>query len=123
MAQILVIEDDVQLQRMLNQTLRILGHEVEQAFDGAEGVRLCEAAPPDVVLTDILMPNQDALQTIRQLRRACPGVQIIAMSGGSRLLGDMDALPIAMRFGACRVLYKPFGHKELSAALNEAVCA
>ena len=85
------------------------------------GLRLCQTSPPDVVLTDILMPNQDGLQTIRQLRLTCPDVQIIAMSGGSQLLADMDTLPFAMHFGARRVLYKPFGHKELSAALHEAV--
>ena len=67
MARILVIDDDVPLQNMLRLTLKLLGHEVEQAFDGAEGLRLCQTSPPDVVLTDILMPNQDGLQTIRQL--------------------------------------------------------
>ena len=123
MMRILVIDDDELLQRMLKQTLQLLGHEVEQAFDGAEGVRRCQASPPDVVLTDILMPNQDGLQTIRELRRACPDVQIIAMSGGTRVFADMDALPFALHFGARRVLYKPFGHKELTAALHEAVGA
>jgi CheY-like chemotaxis protein len=123
MARILVIDDDVQLQRLLQMTLKLLGHEVTQAFDGAEGVRLCQASPPDVVLTDILMPKQDGLQTIRELHRACPEVRIIAMSGGSPLLADLDALPIAARFGARRVLYKPFSQKELSAALHEAVGA
>ncbi len=123
MARILVIDDDVQLQQMLKLTLELLGHQVEQAFDGAEGARRCQASPPDVVLTDILMPNQDGLQTIRELRRACPVVRIIAMSGGSQALADMDALPFAARFGARRVLYKPFGRKELSAALEEAISA
>src|SRR5437764_11972823 len=120
MARILVIEDDVLLQRMLKQTLQMLGHEVAQAFDGREGVRPCRAATHDLVLTDILMPNQDGLQTIREVRRACPEVKIIAMSGGSQILADLDALPFAARFGATRVLYKPFGHKQLAAALQEA---
>ena len=121
MARILVIDDDVMLQRMLKQTLRLLGHEVTQAFDGKQGVRLCEQSPPDLVLTDILMPDQDGLQTIRQIRRACPEVKIIAMSGGSQTWPEMDALPFASRFGARKVLYKPFGHGQLEAAINEAV--
>ncbi len=123
MARILVIDDDVQLQRMLKLTLQVLGHEVEQAFDGAEGVRRCQASPPDAVLTDILMPKQDGLQTIRELRKTCPDVRIIAMSGGSERLATMDPLSFAAHFGARSVLYKPFGAKELSAALNQAVGA
>ena len=123
MARILVIDDDVMIQRMLKQALTLLGHEVAQAFDGREGVQLCHASPPDVVLTDILMPNQDGLQTIRELRRTCPEVWIIAMSGGSRTWPELDALPFAARFGARRVLYKPFGHDELKAALHEAATA
>jgi len=123
MARVLVIDDDVMLQRMLKHALRLAGHDVVQAFDGREGVRLCQAAPPDVVLTDILMPNQDGLQTIRELRRACPDVKIIAMSGGSLNLPNMDPLPFARRFGARRVLYKPFGNDELMEAVQEAVGA
>ena len=121
MARILVIDDDVLLQRMLKQTLHLLGHEVTQAFDGKQGVRLCEQSPPDLVLTDIIMPDQDGLQTIRHLRRACPDVKIIAMSGGSQFWPEIDALPFASRFGARQVLYKPFGHGQLEAAINEAV--
>ncbi|HVS34615.1 MAG TPA: response regulator [Gemmataceae bacterium] len=120
MARILVIDDDEQLQRMLKLTLQVLGYDVDQAFDGKAGVTLCRTSPPDIVLTDILMPNQDGLETIRELRRACPDVKIIAMSGGSESLTGIDALPFAARFGARRVLYKPFNHKELSTALHEA---
>ena len=123
MARILVIDDDVMLQRMLKQTLHFLGHEVAQAFDGEQGVRLCEKSPPDLVLTDILMPNQDGLQTIRELRRTCPDVKIIAMSGGSQLWPEMDALSFASRFGARRVLCKPFGHGQLESAIKEAIGA
>jgi CheY-like chemotaxis protein len=122
MAQILVIDDDVMLQRMLKETLTYLGHEVRQAFDGREGVRLCREAPPDLVLTDIMMPEQDGLQTIRELGRTCPNVKIIAMSGGSNLLPGLDALTFATRFGARQVLYKPFAHDELRAALNTVIC-
>ncbi len=121
MARILVIDDDVMLQGMLKVTLQRLGHEVEQAYDGVEGVQSCQLSPPDIVLTDILMPNQDGLQTIRELRHACPEVKIIAMSGGSQIFSDMDALPFSVRLGARRVLYKPFDCSELSDALHEAV--
>jgi DNA-binding response OmpR family regulator len=123
MARILVIDDDVMLQRMLKQFLYLLGHDVRQAFDGKEGVRLCEESPPDLVITDILMPNQDGLQTIRELRRTCPEVKIVAMSGGSQLWPELDGLPFASRFGAQQVLYKPFGRGQLEHAVNEAIGA
>lgn len=123
MARILVIDDDVMIQRMLHDTLQFLGHEVRQAFDGREGVRLCREEAPDLVLTDILMPNQDGLQTIRELRRERPDLQIIAMSGGSRMWPEIDALPFAAHFGAREVLYKPFGHEQLRTAINAAIGA
>jgi len=122
MAQILVIDDDKMLQRLLKEILHFLGHEVRQAFDGKEGVRLCRAAPPDLVLTDIMMPDQDGLQTIRELRRFCPEVKIIAMSGGSLVLPNMDALSFASRFGTQQVLHKPFARHELQAALAAVAC-
>jgi CheY-like chemotaxis protein len=122
MAQILVIDDDVMLQRVLKEILLFLGHEVRQAFDGKEGVRLCRESPPDLVLTDILMPEQDGLQTIRELRRFCPEVKIIAMSGGSRFWPQLDPLLCATQFGARQVLHKPFAHNELRAALNAVAC-
>ncbi len=123
MARILVIDDDVMIQRMLQETLHLLGHEVRQAFDGREGVQLCREEAPDLVLTDILMPNQDGLQTIRELRRERPDLKIIAMSGGSRVWPELDALPFAVRFGAREVLYKPFGHEQLRTAIDSAVVA
>jgi DNA-binding response OmpR family regulator len=122
MARILVIDDDVMLQVMLKEALTLLGHEVRQAFDGKEGARLCREAPPDLVLTDIMMPEQDGLQTIRELRRSCPEVKIIAMSGGSHVLPELDSLPFASKFGARQVLYKPFAHDELKAALSAVAC-
>ena len=122
MAQILVIDDDKMLQGVLKEILHFLGHEVRQAFDGREGVRLCREKPPDVVLTDIMMPEQDGLQTIRELRRICPEVKIIAMSGGSHILPDFDALAFASRFGARHILQKPFAHDQLRAALNAVAC-
>jgi CheY-like chemotaxis protein len=122
MAQILVIDDDKMLHRVLKEILHFLGHEVRQAFDGKEGVRMCRESPPDLVLTDIMMPEQDGLQTIRELRRFCPEVKIIAMSGGSHVLPELDALAFASRFGARQVLHKPFAHDELRAALNAVAC-
>ena len=122
MAQILVIDDDVMLQRVLKEILHFLGHEVRQAFDGKEGVRLFRESPPDLVLTDILMPEQDGLQTIRELRRECPEVKIIAMSGGSLFWPEMDSLSCAARFGARHVLRKPFAPDELREALAAVAC-
>ncbi len=122
MARILVIDDDVMLQRLLKETLTVLGHEVCQAFDGREGVGACRESPPDLVLTDVMMPEQDGLQTIRELRRLCPDVKIIAMSGGSFAFPQLDVLSLARHFGARQVLYKPFAHEDLTAALSAVAC-
>ena len=122
MAQILVIDDDLMMQSVLKEMLTFLGHEVRQALDGREGVRFCRESPPDLVLTDIMMPEQDGLQTIRELRSSSPKVKIIAMSGGSQHLRGMDVLGFASHFGARQVLYKPFAQDELQIALSAVAC-
>ena len=71
-----------------------------------------------MVITDLLMPEQEGLETIRELRRDFPGVKIIAISGGDKT-GTMDFLPVATKLGAQRVLPKPFERDELLGAIQE----
>jgi YesN/AraC family two-component response regulator len=77
-----------------------------EARDGREGVQCYRTAPTDLVLTDIWMPEQEGLETIRALRREFPAVKIIAMSG-SREFGSLDVLRVAEQFGALHMLEKP----------------
>ena len=82
MSRILLIDDDDQFRGMLQQALRREGYEVVEARDGKEGVICFRTAAIDLVMTDILMPEQEGLQTIRELRAEFPAIKIIAISGG-----------------------------------------
>jgi DNA-binding response OmpR family regulator len=121
LARILVIDDETPIRDMIRLALNLHGHEVLQARDGKEGLRLYRERDPDVILTDILMPEQDGLQTIREIQRTRPQAKIIAMSGGSRRWDLPELLPVAEKLGAHSLLYKPFGKAELLQALDAVV--
>ena len=118
MARILVIDDDPDTRELLEQTLTPAGHEVILAADGREGVERHRTSPADLVITDIYMPKQGGLETIREFRNRFPEVCIIAMSG--RALA-VTMLSIAQDFGAVAVLHKPFAAEELIAAAAKAL--
>jgi DNA-binding response OmpR family regulator len=117
-ARILVIDDEDQSRQMLQQALERAGYEVTTARDGSEGLRRFREAPTDLVITDILMPEKEGLETIMDLRREFPAVKIIAVSGGGRT-GSLNFLDIAKRLGARRTLQKPFGLREMLAVVHE----
>jgi CheY-like chemotaxis protein len=106
MARILIIEDDDLLRDVLAKALELAGHEVTQACNGQEGVDLFRACPADLVLTDLVMPVQEGVETILQLRKQYRHTPIIAMSGGA--VNTKLYLSIAGRIGAQRILPKPF---------------
>jgi DNA-binding response OmpR family regulator len=118
MARILLIEDSEEVRRLLARALRHAGHEVAVASGGVEGLRLFRVAPADIVITDIFMPEQDGLETIRDLRREGRPFRMIAMSGGGTA-GQMEVLKTARHMGADRVLAKPFRIAELTALIEE----
>ncbi len=106
MPRILIIEDDAQTRDMLSQLLQRHGYEVSLAADGIDGMRQFRAEPADLVLTDLLMPGKEGLETIRDLLDEFVGVKIIAMSGGGRL-GNLGYLAAAEKLGATRAIAKP----------------
>lgn len=118
MKRILVIDDDSQTRQMLRQALERAGYSVVEARDGAEGLQYYQENPADLVITDILMPEKEGLETIRELREKFPSVKIIAISGGGRT-GKLDFLPVAKKLGALRTLYKPFPLQELLDAVRD----
>jgi CheY-like chemotaxis protein len=117
MPHILLIEDDDDVRNMLRKTLEVLGHTVAAASNGKEAIALYQTTPADIVLTDIIMPEKDGLETIRELRRNHPEIKIIAMSGGGRVSAK-SYLPIAKMLGAAQILTKPFTHDQITAAIN-----
>src|SRR5208283_2976492 len=99
MKRILVVDDNAEVRRALSKTLLKAGYDVITAEDGAAAVRVYRGQSFDLVITDLIMPNQEGLETIMELRRLTPEVKIIAISGGGRL-GPEDYLPIAQGIGA-----------------------
>ena len=105
MARILIIDDDPDMRSLLEQTLKRLGYEIEMAADGKEGLKLYDAKPADVVITDLYMPTKGGLETIIELRRRSPQLPIIALSGTG---AAEKMLSIAQKFGAFASIHKPF---------------
>src|SRR5438105_4781478 len=106
MARILIIEDDPQVRAMLEAFVRSAGHEVSVSEDGQQGTTSFRKKPADVVITDLVMPNQDGIETIVAFKKEFPKVPIIAMSGGS---ARDPILSAATKLGAVAILEKPFG--------------
>jgi DNA-binding response OmpR family regulator len=117
MARILIIDDDVEFCIFLQEILERAGYEVVVAHNGREGVACYEATSIDLVITDILMPQQEGLETITALQRLNPQVKIIAVSGGGQT-GRMDFLYVATVLGVQRTLRKPFTRQELLEAVR-----
>jgi len=118
MAKILIIDDDSQIRGMLRRVLQRAGHGVLEASDGNQGVALCRRDLPDVVLTDIVMPEKEGIGTIVELRREWPGLPIIAMSGGARY-GPREYLEAARHLGAALALEKPFRPRQVLEAIEQ----
>jgi len=118
MARVLVIDDEEQVRTLIREVLEGAGHEVMEAGNGREAMKLFEANPTSVVITDLVMPEQDGLETIRELRRRFPAVKIIAVSGAQQKL-NLDLLYVAEKLGALRTLEKPFDIRKLVALVEE----
>ena len=107
MALIVLIDDDEEIRRVLSRILLSAGHAVIEAENGKIGLRRVRDDHPDLVLTDILMPDKDGIEAIEDIRRLSPVPKIIAMSGGGRYTG-FEFLEIAKGLGADALLTKPF---------------
>lgn len=117
MPTILVIDDDAPIREMLKKTLAREGHTVAEAENGREAIKAIENATPGLVLTDIVMPEQDGIETIPLLRRRFPGIKIIAMSGGGPMRAE-ELLYISKKLGADGCLAKPFSNDVLLAEIQ-----
>ena len=113
MPSILVVDDDNQIRRLVRETLEQAGYHVTEARDGKEALQQYRLAPVDLVLMDILMPNQDGLETTVALRREFPDVKIIVITGGSDMIGALNFFDVAKMLGAHGTRQKPFEMKAL----------
>ena len=121
MARILIIDDDEQFRAMLAQMLEEDAHSVTVACDGDEGLSLIAEAMPQLIITDILMPHKDGIETIAALSQAGSEIPIIAVSGGQRVTTADFNLALASLIGVKATLAKPFTRADLRLALKQAL--
>ncbi len=114
---ILLIDDDETFHRLVHVMLTTAGYDVQAAANGKIGVACYRQQRCDVVITDILMPVGEGLETIEALKGLDPDVKIIAMSSGGE--GEFGYLQTAVAFGARRILHKPFSRDELLLTLTD----
>jgi DNA-binding response OmpR family regulator len=119
---ILVIDDDGGSRCLIENALQFHGHQVLVAANGVSGMRLMRLEQPDIVITDILMPDQDGLGIIRCMRHEYPAVKILAISAGGAV-GSLDLLVAAGRLGADATLAKPFLPEQLFESVNRLASA
>jgi DNA-binding response OmpR family regulator len=118
MIRILAIDDDIKIREMLKQYLERAGYEVLVAPDGKEALKLHQAKPVNLIITDIVMPEKEGLETIMDFQRQSPGMKIIAISGGGKIEAN-EYLNLAKMLGAQKTLSKPFELRDLLAAVRE----
>jgi DNA-binding response OmpR family regulator len=118
MKRILVIDDEEQVLNALGFALACEGYRVVKAFDGKEGMKLHREDPVDLIITDLIMPEKEGIETIRELTAEFPNIKIIAISGGGRI-GPENYLTMAKMLGAQRTLTKPIGRDELVRTVKE----
>ena len=118
MPKILIVDDDPQIRLLLTERFQKAGFEASCAANGRECMKMLSIAVPDVVITDLIMPEQEGIETIMQLRRDYPQIKIIAISGGIRG-GTVNFLSAARELGAAKAYKKPFQFQELLSGVNE----
>lgn len=118
MANILVIDDEPRMIRVIGEILNKAGHEVVTTQSGDEGIACIARHAIDLVITDIIMPEKEGIETIGEIKQDHPDLPIIAISGGS-LKGAGSYLETAAALGAVATLEKPFHSFELLQVVDE----
>ena len=115
---VLLIEDDPDVRQLLARLLAQHCRDVEIAADGLEGLRRIRRRSFDLVVTDILMPEREGLEIIRELVGRPLRPRILAISGGGQRLTSVDCLEMALHLGADATLRKPFHPREFADAVQ-----
>ena len=117
MTTILLIDDDPLVAFTVERMLQGAGHVIVRAPDGDKGLKLLKESRFDLVITDIIMPVKEGIETIREIREHDAKIPVIAVSGGGHGSGG-NYLRMAQALGATEVLAKPFDQDELLAAVD-----
>jgi CheY-like chemotaxis protein/signal transduction histidine kinase len=122
MSQVLIVDDEAGIRRLMRVILERAGYSVETAMNGQEGLRKFRRAPTDLVISDIIMPDMDGLEVMRTIKHEKPMVDIIAISGG----GQVDAgnyLDLATKLGARYAFKKPLDRHAFVSAVDKILAA
>ena len=122
MARILIIDDEEDVRYVLRRILGRAGHEILEAADGGEGIEIDKSEAPDLVITDIFMPEVEGMETLREIKKNHPDQKIIVISGGGKS-GYLDILDAAVSLGAMERIAKPFSPSELLAKVDFCLAA
>jgi DNA-binding NtrC family response regulator len=117
---ILLIDDDKAVRETICDMLEESGFTVFQASHGAEGMKWLAANQAELVITDVLMPEMEGIETIKEIRTLNPDAKIIAISGGGAT-GNMTYLEIAQKLGANMTLSKPIALRQLLNAVAQLI--
>jgi DNA-binding NtrC family response regulator len=118
---ILIVDDDAGMRNVLAALLSAEGHLPVSAGNGTEAAEVMAREPVDLILTDILMPDKDGLELIKDVRGAHKRIPIVAFSGGGYRIGTRYCLQIAKAIGATTVISKPFDRQQLLSAIEDAM--
>jgi len=119
---VLVIDDEDMIRDVIKVILTDAGYQVIGAVNGEEGLRKLESQDFDLVITDILMPEKEGVETIIEIKKSRPQMRIIAISGGGRA-SNLYPLKIANKIGADGTLPKPFEPEDLLKLVHEVIAA
>jgi two-component system response regulator AtoC len=114
---ILVVDDEVKMRRLLEMSLKNMGHEVVQAADGAQAMTCFDEAPFDLVMTDLNMPHMDGMQLLRNLRERGEEVPVIVLTA----FGSIETAVEAMKLGAADYIIRPFEMDTVELAVTRAL--
>ncbi len=119
MAKILIVEDDPQIRSMLEETLKLEGFDTAVAENGNDALEKYGSVAPDLIITDILMPEKEGLGLITELKKTNDDVKIIAISGGAPSISPGCNLELAQMFGAHKTFQKPLDIDALLDTIRE----
>lgn len=112
MANILVVDDERMIRDIVRDMLEKHDHGVTEAVNGKHALQLCQENEYDLIITDLVMPEQSGIDFIMQMTQEKPGLKILAISGNGNVAGRPDYLPVAKLVGADSILEKPFRELE-----------
>jgi CheY-like chemotaxis protein len=117
---ILLVEDDARVREVFQQALAMAGYDVVAAADGEEALAAYAAVPADLIITDLMMPRKDGVETIRDLQGRHPVPKVIAVTAAR---GRFNRLTAARHVGAHHTLLKPFGMSDLLTAVRDVLAS